>query len=306
MKIEFQEVPTEKENNFQLLNISFSSNNVKNILRIPLKFLIIYLYSQTGKSYQQLINNLILFIMPYRRLPNTDTARLKALKTAYEKAKELPPFKLAFSQSTYQKVQSFLPSFEKSVAESRFTFASQVKRSKEYHIHLQRARLYISHFIQVLNMAIQRGEQPSSIRSFYGMNEHDKRLPSLTTEESVLKWGELIINGEQERVKKGMSPVTNPSIALVKVRYEQFKDAYHSHKTMKKSTSRYIIELSELRKTADDIIAHVWDEVELTYHNLPEDIRRDKSEDYGLVYVYRKNEINRISIPLNALMPTLF
>jgi hypothetical protein len=244
--------------------------------------------------------------MPYRRLPNTDAARLKALKAACAIAKELPPFKLAFSQSTFQKVQSFLPSFEKSVAESKFTYANQIKRSKEYQQHQRKARMYISHFIQVMNMAIQRGEQPAILRCFYGMNENETRLPSLTTEESILKWGEKIILGEQERIKKGLSPMTNPTIAIVKVRFEQFKDAYYSQKTMQKSTNRYVVELSEMRKTADGIITMVWDEVERTYQNMPEDIKREKCIEYGLVYVYRKNELNRISVPFSIAAPALF
>jgi hypothetical protein len=244
--------------------------------------------------------------MPYRRLPNTDAARLKALKAAYAKAKELPPFKLSFSQSTFQKIQTFLPAFEKSVAESKFTYANQIKKSKDYQLHLRKARIYISHFIQVMNMAVQRGEQPASIRTFFGLNELDKRLPSLNTEESVLKWGERIIAGEQERVKKGMSPITNPTIAIVKVRFEQFKDAYHSQKIIKKSTTRYIQELTELRKTADDLIAHVWDEIEDSNKAMPEDLRREKCSEYGLAYVYRKNELNKISLPFSVAMPALF
>jgi hypothetical protein len=47
--------------------------------------------------------------MPYRRLPNTDTARIKAMKTALEKGKELPPNKLAFSSKTIVRLQKFLP-----------------------------------------------------------------------------------------------------------------------------------------------------------------------------------------------------
>ena len=57
--------------------------------------------------------------MPYRRLPNTDAARHKALTRAFEIGKELPPFKLAFSQSTFQRVQSFLPMFEKAMYETK-------------------------------------------------------------------------------------------------------------------------------------------------------------------------------------------
>jgi len=38
--------------------------------------------------------------MPYRRLPNTDAARVRALKTALDKGKEVPPHKLAYSAKT--------------------------------------------------------------------------------------------------------------------------------------------------------------------------------------------------------------
>jgi hypothetical protein len=244
--------------------------------------------------------------MPYRRLPNTDAARLKALKTAYNKGKELPPFKLAFTQSTFQRVQSFMPMFEKSITESKFTYANQVKKSKEYQVHLKKARMYISHFIQVMNMAIQRGELASMTRTFYGINESDQRIPSLNTEEAVISWGEKIIAGEAERMKKGMSPVTNPTIAVVRVRFENFKDAYHAQKTIKKSSSRYVQELSEQRKSADDIIAQLWNEIENSFNSLPEDIRREKASEYGVVYVYRKNELSRISLPFNVAMPSLF
>jgi hypothetical protein len=157
-----------------------------------------------------------------------------------------------------------------------------------------------------MNMSIQRGELPDSIRKYFSIAENDNRLPSLSTEEAVLNWGEKIINGEHERNFKGMSTITNPSIAIVKVRFEQFKDAYHAQKILKKSTSRYLTELSELRKTADNLISLVWDEIEVTYKNLPEDSRREKCIDYGLVYVYRKNELNSISAPFNVAMSAMF
>ena len=245
--------------------------------------------------------------MPYRRLPNTDTARLKALKMAHSKAKELPPFKLAFSQSTFQKIQSFLPLFEKSITESRFTYATQVKKSKDYQLTLKKARLYISHFIQVLNMAIQRGEVPSVARVYYALAENDKCIPSLTTEESILSWGERLITGEAERMRKGGSPITNPTIALVRVKFDQFKDAYHSQKTLKKTNQRHVQGLADLRGTADDIIAKVWDEVEHSFRELSEDDKRKSAEDYGVIYVFRKNELNKVTLPpVSPQMRSLF
>ena len=54
--------------------------------------------------------------MPYRRLPNTDTARLKSLNSAFTKGKDLPPFKLAFSPSSFRKMQSSIPQFEMAIS----------------------------------------------------------------------------------------------------------------------------------------------------------------------------------------------
>jgi len=230
--------------------------------------------------------------MPYRRLPNTDNARQKALFKAYQKGKETPPFKLAFSQSTYQRIVSFLPGYEKKLLHQKSALTCQIERSKDYHLLQKKARLYISHFIQVINMAIQRGEISSSILDYYKLNGYSKKLPPLNTEEDIIKWGEMIIEGETKRVHKGMSPITNPTIAVVKVRYEKFLEAYTNQKNLQLTNNRSLKELAELRPMADDIILQVWNEVEESLKDLPDDFRREKAVEYGLIYVFRKNELS--------------
>lgn len=229
--------------------------------------------------------------MPYRRLPNTDAARRKALTRAFEIGKELPPFKLAFSQSTFQRVQSFLPMFEKAMYETKQSYQNQVRRNKEYLKVQKKAKLYISHFIQVVNMAIMRGDLPESERSFFGIHDDMTRLPILNSESDIIKWGEKLIHGESLRKAKALSPITNPTIAVVRVRYEQFLDSYKFQKTLQKNYQRSQEHLANIRKEADDIILNVWNEVEKTYASLSEEDRRNKAEKYGLSYVFRKNEI---------------
>ncbi len=230
--------------------------------------------------------------MPYRRLPNTDNARLKALIKAYEKGKDTPPFKLAFSQSTYQRITSFLFGFEKKILHQKSALARQTERNKDYHELQKKAKLYISHFIQVVYMAIQRGEISASILDYYNLNGYSRKLPPLNTEEEIIKWGEQIIGGETQRIRNGMSPITNPTIAVVKVRYEKFLEAYHNQKNLQTANNRALKELAEIRPEADDIILNVWNEVEESFHDLPDELRREKALEYGLVYVYRKNEIS--------------
>lgn len=239
--------------------------------------------------------------MPYRRLPNTDLARLRALKIAYIKGKELPPFKLAYSSATFTKVQAMLPQFEHAIMVHKSAFNNQVGKSKDYIANLKKAKLYISHFIQVVNMAVSRGDMPANSRTYYGLNEQNNKVPQLNTEADVIKWGEAIIQGETERTQKGLAPVTNPSIALVKVRFENFKEAYNFQKTLQKNNTRTQQELAKMRDDIDQLIAKVWDEVEGSFSQLPDDMKREKSKEYGIIYVFRKNELRRINILENSM-----
>jgi hypothetical protein len=229
--------------------------------------------------------------MPYRRLPNTDLARLRALRIAFEKGRELPPFKLAFTQASFQKVQSNLHIFESAVQESRQAFNIQVEKSKEYNRLLKKLKLYMSHFIQVINMAIARGDLLSSDRDYFGFGRNQSKVPLFSTENEVLVWGEKLIQGETLRLKKGLNPVTNPTMAVLKVRYEKYVEAYKFQKILQKNLQRNQIKLIEIRKLIDTIISSVWNEVEDHYKDLPDESKRNNAKIYGVVYFYRKNEI---------------
>jgi hypothetical protein len=233
--------------------------------------------------------------MPYRRLPNTDRARQKALQKAFQMGREIPPFKLAFSQSTYQEIVSFLPGFEKMIIHKKSMIAKQIEWNKDHQTLMRKAKLYISHFVQVVNMAIQRGELSPGILDYYRL-EGNRKLPSLNTEQEIINWGKCIIDGETERIKKGMSPITNPTIAVVKVRFEKFYESCHNQKSLRQSNCRTLKELAEARPVADEIIVNVWNEVEESFKDLPDDLRREKAKAYGLAYVFRKSELEERSL----------
>jgi len=232
--------------------------------------------------------------MPYRRLPNTDTSRIRAMKIALEKGKEMPPHKLAFSSKTIIKLEKTLPQFEHGIKSFRDTLSSQNRKNKEYYEVVKKARIYLTHFIRVMNMAIFRGELLAETRAFYGLSTDEGNVPLLNTESELLSWGRRIIEGEEFRIKKGGGPITNPTIAVVKVRFGNFLDAMNQHNTLSKKTLEHSGRINMLRKEADSIILQIWNEVEKTFSNYPEDVRKEMCEDYGLVYFYRKNEIEKI------------
>jgi hypothetical protein len=228
--------------------------------------------------------------MPYRRLPNTDAARIRAMKTALDRGKELPPNKMAYSAKLLVKLQKFLPLFEHSILLQRQAIASQNKKSKDYNEVAKKARIYLTHFVRVMNMAIFRGDLPAETRAYYGLATNESTVPSLNSENELISWGRRIIEGEEFRLRKGGSPITNPTIAVVKVRFENFIEANNFSKILAKKTLDYSERLGDMRREADRIILNIWNEVEANCNSLPEEVRKKECEEYGLVYFYRKNE----------------
>lgn len=233
--------------------------------------------------------------MPYRRLPNTDAARIRAMRIALEKGRDVPPIKMAYSPKMIVSLQRFLPQFENMISLQRQSYASQNSKSKEYMEIVRKARVYLTHFIRVMNMAIYRGDLPVETRAFYGLATNESTIPSLNTENELISWGKRIIEGEEYRIRKGGSPITNPTIAVVKVRYNNFLEAWNFQKTLAKRTLDYTEKNCQMRKEADELIASIWNEIENTHSNLPEEKRLTESETYGIVYFYRKNELNRFT-----------
>ncbi len=233
--------------------------------------------------------------MPYRRLPNTDASRLKAMRISLQIGKEMPPHKLAYSSKTIIKLERLLPQFEHTLRMYREAMSSQNRKNREYYETVKKARIYLTHFIRVMNMAISRGDLPVETRAFYGLATDESTVPQLNSETELLSWGKRIIEGEEFRIKNGGSPITNPTIAVVKVRFGNFLDSLNHHNTLILKGMEHNEQIGKIRTEADEIILNVWNEVENTFLTSPDDQRKELCEEYGLVYFYRKNEIEKTS-----------
>ncbi len=231
--------------------------------------------------------------MPYRRLPNTDLARIRALSSAQKMGEILPSTELGFSFNLLKKLHDFLPHFELAIKNHRQAVSEQSVKSKLYNDRQRKARLYVSHFIQVLNFAIAREEMKPEVRKFYGLNVKSQNIPSLVKDVKIIEWGEKLVEGERLRTGAGGNPIYSPSIALVRVNCEQFRDIYKHQKVLQNNTQRFSEQVAERRHEADQIILNIWNEVEAYYVDKSEEERRKICEQYGVVYVWRKSELEK-------------
>jgi hypothetical protein len=232
--------------------------------------------------------------MPYRRLPTTDKARLRALEAALNTASDRDAGKLAYSKNTLFELKNIKSRFENHLKHHELDLKIESEKNAEYKAAYEKARVYVSHFIQVLYMNIEREELKEEVLSHYGLQDAGGKVPSLNSEQEILDWGKKIIQGEQKRMQKGGSPIYNPSIALVRVKVEDFNEAVIFQQNLKRNTLRSYEKLQQLRKSTNEFISGLWTEIENHMDNLPSKTKRQYAQEYGVVYVFRRNEKKKL------------
>jgi hypothetical protein len=227
--------------------------------------------------------------MPYRRLPNTDAGRIRALKRGLEMLLESPD-KSRFKKINGHLLHTELTDFEGLYRHYNDALRTQTANSKKLQQLSKNARIYVSHFIQVLNLAVIRKEVNKELKSLYGLNIDSSTVPDLISNEQILKWGERIIAGENARRVQGGAPLYNPSIARVNVVYTQFKEACFGQKVHQDSTNKWLERLRLRREVIDQLIHSLWNDIEEKFSSKEGQINIETCKAWGIVYYLRKNE----------------
>ncbi len=228
--------------------------------------------------------------MPYRRLPKTDKARLKALEALTDNNDVYTVEGRFIDRQLLAQAQKLYAQLSDAVGQYTMSMRTQVRYSKRI-IKLQHnAAMYVSHFLQVLFLAVDRGEIPKADLGMYGIDSGNMTVPYLKTPDAVAEWAPKVIEGEKRRLKKGGKPILSPSIGQVATHWDVFRGLYDAQKQYQDTTAKALIEINNLRPKADDVILQLWNVVEKHFENEPPEKRFDLCRKYGIVYYYRRHE----------------
>lgn len=231
--------------------------------------------------------------MPYRRLPTTDKARIRALEAALNKTTQKDEEKIAISHPLIEELKNIKCKFENTLIQYELDIRIQSERNHDYKMAMENARMYISHFIQVLFLTSERGDISGGIK-YYELKGPESKVPPLNTEQEILFWGNKIIEGEQKRIQNGGSAIYNPSIALVKIKVEEFNDAVIFRNNLKRNTSRSFDKMRDIRKITNEFIRRLWNGIEENIIVENAKHKRQITQEYGLVYIFRRNEKKKL------------
>ena len=63
---------------------------------------------------------------------------------------------------------------------------------------------------------------------------------------------------------------------------------------MQNNTQRFSEKVAEFREDADKLILELWNEVEKKFESLGDEEKREKCSGYGIVYIWRKGEREKL------------
>lgn len=230
--------------------------------------------------------------MPYRRLPNTDKARIRSLETAIMKMRNSDYYAPVISPELLSRADKKLQQFREAVVRYTQSLDTQINYSKSepYQTKLKNAKMYVSHFLTVFNLCVKRGEMKPSDRKYYSISEGSGELPDMSSDISVIRCCENTIRGEKARTDNGGIPIYNPTIAKVAVHYDLFKELYNKQCELRQLTDEALMVVSLMRPQVDEVILEMWNSIENYFSDLTGDKKLRACREYGLIYYYRTSE----------------
>ena len=228
--------------------------------------------------------------MPYRRLPKTDAARLRALKTLLDNNDVYVVRNRFLDWKTLNRAQPAYDRLLTANEQYRVSSQAQIRHTAKLERLQRNATIYVSHFVQVLLMSVERGETNRQLLPLYGLEADTTTVPNIKTLERLVEWGEKIVAGEKERIKKGGRPIYNPSIGMVSTHLDIFREAFEQQRRLQQRTQKVVADLQAIRPEVDDILLELWNQIEKHFENEPPEVRFAECRKFGVVYYYRRHE----------------
>lgn len=233
--------------------------------------------------------------MSRRILPNTDKLRYQTLKQCIDRLADIDAKERFLSEDQYNNMLSVMSRFEQI-----FLSREKLKADPEYLALQEKAGMFLKHYLMVMQMAAMRGEMPEKNLMYYGLKNAHSPLPAFNTGKQIIELGAEIFEADAKRIANGGKYITMPSIAVVKVWYEKFVDAYQNHRVQIEKYKNNQEFVKKLRGEVTRCIIDFWNYLEYEYNHLDAEAFRHLAKEYGLHYSLSSNEIAHEASPKTA------
>lgn len=222
--------------------------------------------------------------MPARRLPRTDDERSAAMNTCNVKYQATAAPLRLITATQFGTLGATLSPWRNGRDALGPLLVAQTSATGTCGTAFATCVRFNSHFIQVLNFAIERGEIPASARAFYELPVSHAQVPSMTTVADALRWATAIEVGEIQRTAAGGAPLSWPSAAQVATAANALEAADSAQSIAKDGFDYGQEAVAGQRTTVDALVKDLWDTIEYNLRGEELSSLRRKAREWGVVY----------------------
>lgn len=224
-------------------------------------------------------------LMPTRRLPRSDDERSGALNGCFSKYTSTDAADRLFTAAQFTALGILRGTWNPARLALGGLLSTQTSNTTVVETNGAALRRFVSHFIQVFNLAIQRGTFPRQSRAFYNLDVSNDNLPSLGTGAELLLWTQNLVDGEAARVLAGGAPMSMPAIGEIISAQTDYTTAEATQSTAKDAFDLGQEAVADQRPEADAIILDLWDTIEFNLRSNDGPSLRRKAREWGVLYV---------------------
>lgn len=222
--------------------------------------------------------------MPTRRLPQTDDQRTTALHACNVKYQNTAAPLRLISAAQFVTLGATLSPWRGARDALGPLLSTQTSCTGTCEAALAQCARTNSHFIQVLNLAIDRGVLPASVRAFYELSVSHAEVPPMKTTADALLWADRLATGEGQRIAAGGTALTWPTIGEVNTAATALQNAVNLQSTAKDAYDLAQETVAGQRPTVDPVIKDLWDTIEFNLRTEDPSSLRRKAREWGVVY----------------------
>lgn len=234
-----------------------------------------------------------------RQLPRSLDSRYEVLQDAIAKRNSVPPAQNVLRTETSARLDVIFGNISAARTARLHTKQAYVANTPSKNALIKKLRMFVSHFIQNLNHAIERQEITAAARVFYNLDENDTAVPGLTKETDVTTWARSIVDGEASRVAAGGTALVQPSAAQIELLLTETQTSLALQSNLYEAYNAAQEHLANHYEEIDNFIKKLWAEIESAFAEDPDaGSRREKCEQWGITY---RSQGNPVTVNIEVL-----
>jgi len=223
--------------------------------------------------------------MPYRRLPQSNKARLSAIRVVKDRKDATPPALVPLMGGTQTQLDTFHPIYNGLMLAVGSARALQTEQSAVTTPLRNAARLWVGHGYQALINAVIRKQFSASVLGHYLLPSTAKGAPDMGTEQAIIDAFNAYEAGEAARVAAGGMAISFPAGTDISTHVSDFRAANLIQAERKDAYDNAQEALAAQNPEADRLILKLWNEIEAAFDKGDKPSMRRKAREWGVIYV---------------------